>query len=510
MTAMRMSWRVARALTVCGGLASCSTIGPGGDDPGGDPPLTGFTGTGGDPATTGDGAAGDGAGGDSTDSSTTHGSWDVPPDGNPTCGNADVGCVSQIDLLFVIDNSGSMGEEQLNLAKNFPLLIEKLENLTGKDGEMVSADVQIMVTTTDFGNPMCTPFQTHAPEKGAPIATGRNARIDRFTGLSSPPVSVPETCTDVCPVDIVPEDDFIRFRGTDPANNNVPDVLEVDINGDGTPDSAVAQALACIGPQGIDGCGYEAPLETMLQALNPGAGWNQAQTPFLRPNALLAVAVITDEADCSVRDYSVMQDANFQAVDPDSNAPQPSSAICWNAGVICNGPDANGVYSECTSTNDQKLQPVARYTDYLIQELREAQHKEVVMLGILGVPPVTERDPTPVAGGVLDLVYRDWRDPDYPNGGDILPHEWAAGVTAAHKQFDFGVGPGCTGEDGVGGFSGQAIPPVRIKEVCESLDLVNNDGETEVRCCIESICDTDFSPAIECLAGLIQDVVIQG
>src|SRR5688572_9282922 len=39
-------------------------------------------------------------------------------------------CSGYLDLLFVIDNSGSMGEEQLNLARNMPLLVQQLENLT--------------------------------------------------------------------------------------------------------------------------------------------------------------------------------------------------------------------------------------------------------------------------------------------------------------------------------------------------------------------------------------------
>ena len=38
-------------------------------------------------------------------------------------GNVDaLGC-SKMDLLFVIDNSGSMGEEQTNLIANFPTFI---------------------------------------------------------------------------------------------------------------------------------------------------------------------------------------------------------------------------------------------------------------------------------------------------------------------------------------------------------------------------------------------------
>ncbi len=130
------------------------------------------------------------------------------------------------------------------------------------------------------------------------------------------------------------------------------------------------------------------------------------------------------------------------------------------------------------------------------------------------MPKVTAHNPNapfePTAGGVMDLVYRDWKDPAYPVG-DILPDEWSQGVTAAKKQFDFGIGPGCTGEDGMGGFTGQAIPPVRIKEVCEALNIDKGNGEVDVRCCIESICDTDFSAAIQCLTGIIgESITIPG
>jgi hypothetical protein len=52
---------------------------------------------------------------------------------------------------------------------------------------------------------------------------------------------------------------------------------------------------------------------------------------------------------------------------------------------------------------------------------------------------------------------------------------------------------------------GQAIPPVRVRQVCESL----NEGD-EVRCCIESICSENFANAIDCLTGLIEDVVVEG
>ena len=108
---------------------------------------------------------------DTGDSADTGPRFDVD-DGNGGCGDVDIGCTDKIDMLFVIDNSGTMGEEQLNLAKNFPLLIERLENLTDSAGTPVMPDVNIMVTTSDFGNPLCTPFQRRDPEKGAPVFTG--------------------------------------------------------------------------------------------------------------------------------------------------------------------------------------------------------------------------------------------------------------------------------------------------------------------------------------------------
>ena len=429
--------------------------------------------------------------------------------GEVQCGEGIGQCSDQVDLLFVIDNSGSMGEEQLNLALNMPKLVRGLEELTDASGQPVAANVHIMVTTTDSGNVLCDPYYPpgRTPENGAPISNACSERLERFTSLSQPPVNAENACTTVCPTPLAPNGEYISFNTL---GNNVPEVDPVDIDGDGQPDSAVAQTLSCVGPQGIDGCGYESPLDSMLGALDPDAAWNQGSDPFLRSGSLLAVAIITDEADCSVADASVMMDPAFQEDHPENGMPVPTSAICWNAGVTCDGPDGNGVYTDCVSSGD-RLRPVQEYISFL-----QDQNRRVVMLGIVGVPPVTERNPDPpfqpIAGGVLELEYRDWRDPDYASGGDILPDEWADGVDAAFKEYQFGIGPGCTGEDGAGGFTGQAIPPVRVKEVCQALDVDDDpatpEDEADVRCCMESICDTDFSPALQCLAGLIQENVI--
>ena len=89
-----------------------------------------------------------------------------------------------------------------------------------------------------------------------------------------------------------------------------------------------------------------------------------------------------------------------------------------------------------------------------------------------------------------------------------VPDEWDEGITAADKQFELGIGPGCTGTDAMGNFTSQALPPGRLLEVCQALDDVDGGtGEARPRCCIESICDAEHDVAIDCLMGLVQDAV---
>jgi hypothetical protein len=283
---------------------------------------------------------------------------------------------------------------------------------------------------------------------------------------------------------------------------------------------------------GISGCGYEAPLESMLHALRPDACWNDPSTDgcdghpdwnwvtrgFLRDGSILAIVIVSDEEDCSVQSpdgYSFFTDPDNNVhweVHPELGEKLPSSATCWNASVACVDSDDDGIYEECAPRNPgDALHTVQRYTDFLDFHREEYDH-EIVMLGIFGVPPVTEHNAAPpfepIAGGVHDLVYRDWKDGEYdgtPGGGDILPAEWAGGITAAHKTWEFGIGPGCTADRGGGTFAGQAIPPVRLREVCESRNYTGGDGNERVRCCIESICDEDMSGAMACLTGMIAD-----
>lgn len=410
------------------------------------------------------------------------------------------GCLNKLDIVIVVDNSAGMADAQRELGRSMPRLVSDLTELIDTSGDPVELDVQVMITTTDMDSALCKPFHPagYTPSLGSPIATSCTDRLDDFTSLDGT-VVVPEACTAVCPAGIAPTENFVAFG---PSGTNVPNVPEVDIDGDGLLDPPVAQALACLVPQGIVGCGYESPLETMIQAINDQAPWNSGPQPSVRNDAALAIMLVSNEPDCSLANQAVLLDPAYQNISPDLGMPAPSSAICWNAGVECTPGNEAGFYDSCGSIQTFGMHPVSRYTQYL-DYLRDALGKDVFMMEVVGVPPVVAHDPnppfSPVSGGVHDLLYRDWVGLPYPNG-DIDPAEWAEGIRGEDKQFEFGIGPGCNLQDENGAFQ-QATPPVRMLEVCDSLNF--GDPEFGTRCCVESVCDHDLSSSYRCLSGML-------
>ncbi len=160
-----------------------------------------------------------------------------------------VGCKS-MDILFVIDSSGSMQEEQNNLVTNFPKFVEVLDTYKGSASNdfvyrLGVTETEVKRTFTSGGFPM-----TQNGANGALL--GKNK-----CGLE-----------------------------------------EVWIDGPG-PD--VAQDFSCAARVGITGGGIEMPFAAIETALGQQSlyGGNKG---FYRKDeeSLLVVIVITDEDDCSV------------------------------------------------------------------------------------------------------------------------------------------------------------------------------------------------------------------
>lgn len=376
-----------------------------------------------------------------------------------------------VDILFVIDDSGSMGEEQGTLANNFPAFIEVLER------EGVEANYRIGVTTTDNGNPWCT-----GGAGGAMQMTNCRDRLQDF--IYAPGTDVTEDATEVACTDVC-QHDAIEILPT-----------TVEINGEAQPRPwiekiegesnigggiSTSDAFQCFGPQGINGCGFESHLESMYKALKRTETPDEASYGFIRPNSILAVVHVTDEADCSVTEAgkTIFSSEGERAFWSDPGAAQPTSAVCWNAGVTCSG--GPGTYGECHSANydaagnvgvadeDAVMHPVSRYTS-LLQEFEDARkarnpNAEVLVAVISGVPAGYSR-------GEADISYQD--------GGDAI------------FQDDYGIGPGCSTA------AGEAIAPVRLKEFAEAFEV---DGERN----LYSVCNSDYTPALEKIAELVAE-----
>lgn len=380
-----------------------------------------------------------------------------------------------VDILFVIDNSGSMGEEQANLAANFDPFIKMLEE---KD---VEANYRIAITTTDNGNPRCGGATT--PEGGAFVLSSCLDRLDQFIFNGAQPVNVQNiACTDICGLD----GDALEIQPTitdeDPNPKARPWLENIEGQTNLPEGVNTTEAFQCFGPQGVDGCGFESPLESMYKALARTQNSNEASYGFLRRDALLAIVFVTDEVDCSAKPTS---NELFMEPNPlwhDDEADWPSSAVCWNAGVECMG--GPGTYDDCYSvdrdmsgnlTDDPEqavLHPVSRYIDFVdaLEQSKKSllgNDKEVIVTVISGVP-----------GNGGEVVYADSPDADF--------------------MADFGIGPGCTSDDeGAAGTLQTAVPPVRMREFAEAF-------QNEDRPNMFSVCSDDYSPALEEVADAIR------
>ena len=359
----------------------------------------------------------------------------------------------KVDVLFVIDDSGSMAEEQAKLAANFAPFIETLD--------AAGADYRIAVTTTDDGGPGC--FGT--PEGGRFVARSCLDRPGDFGGQDD---LFEATCAANCAytteeLGIVPT--AATLGGELAARPWIESFNGNDNLGEGV---TALEAFQCLAPQGIVGCGYERQLESMSRALDRSEAPGEAEFGFLRPGANLLVVIVTDEADCSYnkRFQKELFDPGYGGLFFAEGYNLPTSAICWNAGVECTGSPEG--YDSCeavdldlnkqpTSVEDNAvLHPVSVYIDRLASL---AGDREIMVSVIAGVPQ-----------GYGEGVGIDYRASDNQS-----------------VERNFGVGYGCT--SGEGGDLQWAIPPVRLEEFAASFE-----GETPN---MFSVCADDYTPALQ-------------
>jgi hypothetical protein len=368
--------------------------------------------------------------------------------------------VDKIDLLFMVDNSQSMEQEQEALRLQFPRLINILtsgdKNADGVQDFPPAKDLHLGVVSSDLGLPGLEGVVENCNllgDEGRLLNTA-NAELAAMAGMCSATTYNPPFLA------------YNRENMDDPAR--------------------LANDFSCIATLGIDGCGFEQQLESMLKAVWPGAdesvtfvtdpagfgmfgmaGPGFPNGEFIRNNpnegpSLIALVLVSDEEDCSSRrmDHFVP-----------GASPNGLNTRCYFEGL--RGAESN-------------LFQVNRYID-LFKLLRPGQENLVIFAGIVGVPQrLTTEDV--LANYDFDVPGQSEAYMDMILGAEEMI-EMVNDMGTPDVPEDDGIRPSCDR-----GPMARAYPPRRIVEVAKGF------GSNGV---IASICQEDFTPAINAIIDVI-------
>jgi hypothetical protein len=268
---------------------------------------------------------------------------------------------TKVDILFMVDNSNSMNEEQGVLSKQIVLMAEELIHPSTPETPAVQ-DLHIGIVTSDMG--------TH----GYSILTCREAmngdngilqNIGRTEGCQ-PSYSSPDCSRAECP--------WLTHSVESP-----------DDGSNGTP--PIWDDFGCIATLGTGGCGFEQQLESALVAVTTQSEPGRPNEGFLRNDSLIAIIFVTDEDDCST--------PNGELFNPAREDFGPMNVRC--------------------AINPGDLYPIERYYDGFTG-LRRGNEDLVVVAAITGIPI----DGSWNVGESLDRL-RDLQQVNPNNSNELIP-----------------------------------------------------------------------------------------
>ena len=367
--------------------------------------------------------------------------------------------IDKIDLLFMVDNSNSMAEEQESLRVQFPRLIATLttgdRSARGLSAFPPVTDLHLGVVSSDMGTPGVADFNGCSADGGD---DGKLQHLGHGAGCAA---SYPS---------------FLSFNAKTAASSTI------------VPD------FACIAALGTNGCGFEEQLEAPLKALWPSVYFDANGSPvadnpikflattaagtlgrgdlpaaqggslgFLRNDpktglSLIAIVVVTDEEDCSSKVNDHLRKGD--------------------------GLDVN---LRC-ARNPQNLYDVKKRYWEGFRGLRRGNEDLVVFAAITGVP--------------INLVDEQARAA-VKFSDDAQRNAYYDRILADPRMQEEFVGdpgrmtlrPSCSKPPAMPGDNPQtADPPRRI------VQLVKEFGENGI---VQSICQADFGPAIDAIVDAI-------
>lgn len=354
-----------------------------------------------------------------------------------------------VDLLILIDDSPSMREEQDKLAEQVPRLVNLL--LTGGTAEPSAVgefpaveSLHVGLITPDLGWSTEPPTNFSPPDNFNPSANcERNGGLglDGFMQVEG----LSGTPRTACMAQTPPE-------GTLYLNYPEPGFTAADLVND----------VECVTGQD-NGCGFEQQLEAVL-----AQDRNSANDGFSREGALLAIIMITDEDDCSTTDPRVF--------DVEARPSNPWQGPFTEAGEV--------KFNQRCWKHSGALQQIQRYVDGI--PALKGDPSQVVFAAIAGIP----EDPA------LDRENFDSDEERYDailGASDMeerAPTPDGSGADQGEQLI-----PACTATDG----SGTAAPGRRIVETMKGLA----EGNTGVGTVVESICASDYAPALNAIVDRI-------
>ena len=199
-----------------------------------------------------------------------------------------------VDVLVVVDNSGSMAAEQGNLRTAFPNLISAILNppLDPETGKRVHApvrDLHLGVVSVDMGVGGYPGIETCGKDDpGYDLMFGDNGVLQNTPHGAECDSGYPS---------------FLSYMISATDEPNLADVTKI------------SNDFGCIAVLGTDGCGFAQQLEAGYKAIMPPPEGNNGpgapNTGFIRDNTILVVLFVSDGEDCSVQDPTLFDVAEL-------------------------------------------------------------------------------------------------------------------------------------------------------------------------------------------------------
>lgn len=324
--------------------------------------------------------------------------------------------VEDIDLLFMVDNSESMAEEQAALQDQIDVIVrtlidQDLIDALGIPGAQAVKRLRVGTVSSDLG----------VAGFGQDTTV---AQLEAAVGLEIFELGIPGCGITATPLGVDPEQSRTGDRGVInlvPVSGTVngitcpasyPSFLTFDVD-EGQDVDQFVDDVSCTAVLGLAGCGFEFQLDSVLAAVTPsdseitgfayGTGVADLPYPdgnagFFREEAVLAIVMITDEDDCSTDNPQVFNMGSTELT-LDESAPL----------LLALG-ERYRFNTRCTNFSDQ-LYPISRYVNGL---LAVKPANRLIFAAIVGVPPdaVDETAQEGVEGFDAILEHPDMQERD--------------------------------------------------------------------------------------------------